>query len=94
MRRTVQLVLLVLSTYVSTLAQSTPAALTAHDVVARWRDAVHAMKLTQDKTALLVSTSNQDGVRGEVEGHEAQVVRGQERITIPIKVRLISLDRQ
>ncbi|OLE52409.1 MAG: hypothetical protein AUG51_18070 [Acidobacteria bacterium 13_1_20CM_3_53_8] len=69
MRRIFQLILLLLSISTATLAQSqvtTQDGLTAHDLLIRWRDAVHAMKLTQAKTALLDSTSNEDGVRASV----------------------------
>lgn len=42
-------------------------AMTAQEVVARWRNAVHAPADNRAKAAILVSSSDEDGVRGTIE---------------------------
>lgn len=44
-----------------------PVSLSAHDIVVRWRNAVHAEKQTRSTLAVLASDSNRDGIGGRVE---------------------------
>ncbi len=41
--------------------------LSAQEIVAKWRNAVHAAKSTHSKLAVLASDSNQDGIAGKVQ---------------------------
>ncbi len=59
-------VLIVLPTFTAAQSQASRD-LSAQEIVAKWRDAVHAKKGRHSKLAVLARDSNQDGIAGSVE---------------------------
>src|SRR5256885_8904372 len=83
MRHATQVVLFFLSIFITHLAQAqstTATGLSAQGLIAKWRRAVHVRNWTRPVTAVLVSTSNEDGVPGRVE--EWITTRGAYRRTV------------